>query len=384
MTTLHGSLDGNGDRTECLVVIFLRGAADGLALVPPTGDDAYYRARPTLGIRPDRAIDLDGTFGLNPALTRLKPIYDQGRLAIVHAAGSEDSSRSHFEAQDLMEHGGLAAGGWLGRFLRFRESSEGGRPPASGALSVNGALSAVALGKTLPECLRGAPAATVMHSLDDFSLGPDSPTLLPRLARLYAGESGELGRAARDTLEALHRIESLRATPYRPSAGAAYPTGDFGHGLTQIARLIKARVGLEAATIDLGGWDSHLAQDTLLAPLMTQLAEGIAALHHDLGEAMATTSVVVMTEFGRRVRENASLGTDHGRGSVMFVLGGGVRGGRVVGDWPGLEVDMLVGPGDVPVAHNYRDVLAPVLRRHGAGEDLSRIFPDFDVNPLPL
>ncbi len=372
MTTTLGSLGGNGDRLDCLVVIFLRGGADGLALVPPTGDDAYYRARPILGIRPDRALDLDGTFGLNPALASLKPIYDDGALAIVHAAGSEDSSRSHFEAQDLMEHGGLAAGGWLGRFLRFRTE------PASGALST------IALGKTLPESLRGAPAATVMQSLDDFSLGPDSPALLPRLARLYARESGELGRAARDTLEALHRIESLRAQPYRPARGAAYPDGDFGRGLTQVARLIKARVGLQAATVDLGGWDSHLAQDSLLEPLMTRLSQGIAAFRRDLGDAMATTSVVVMTEFGRRVRENASLGTDHGRGSVMFVAGGRVRGGRVVGEWPGLEVDVLEGPGDVPVVHNYRDVLAPVLRRHGAGDDLSRIFPDYDTKPLEL
>lgn len=372
MTTIRGSLDGNGDRKECLVVIFLRGAADGLALVPPTGDDGYYRARPLLGIRPDRAIDLDGAFGLHPALANLKPIYDEGDLAIVHAAGSEDSSRSHFEAQDLMEHGGLVAGGWLGRFLRYKTE------PASGALST------VALGKTLPECLRGAPAATVMQSLDDFSLGPESPALLPRLARLYAPESGELGRAARDTLEALHRIESLRGTPYWPAGGTAYPDGDFGRGLRQVARLIKARVGLEAAAIDLGGWDSHLAQDTLIEPLIRTLSQGVAAFHRDLGEAMATTSVVVMTEFGRRVRENASLGTDHGRGSAMFVLGGGVRGGRMAGDWPGLEVDVLEGPGDVPVVHNYRDVLAPVLRRHGAGDALGRIFPDFALAPLEL
>ncbi len=370
MTTIRGSLDGNGDRPECLVVIFLRGAADGLALVPPVGDDDYYRARPILGIRPARAIRLDGLFGLNPALERLKPIYDAGDLAIVHAAGSEDSSRSHFEAQDLMEHGGLAAGGWLGRFLR-----------GSGA---SGALSAVALGKTLPECLRGAPAATVMQSLDDFSLGPDSPTLLPRLARLYAAESGELGRAARDTLGALHRIEDLRASSYRPSGGAVYPQGDFGRGLLQLARLIKARIGLQAAAIDLGGWDSHLAQETLLEPLLRQLSDGIAAFHRDLGPLASTTSIVVMTEFGRRVQENASLGTDHGRGSVMFVLGGGVRGGRVIGDWPGLEAGVLEGPGDVPVAYNYRDVLAPVLLRHGAEGDLRRIFPDFEVEPLEL
>ncbi len=370
MTTIRGSMGGNGDRPECLVVVFLRGGADGLTLVPPIADDAYYRTRPILGIRPGRALDLGGTFGLHPALSSLKPVWDQGELAIVHAAGSEDSSRSHFEAQDLMEHGGLAAGGWLGRFLRYRTQ------PASGALS------AVAIGKTVPECLRGAPAATVMQSLDDFSLGPQSSALLPRLARLYASETGDLGRAARDTLGALRRIESLRSEPYRPSGGAEYPADEFGRGLTELARMIKARVGLEAAAIDLGGWDSHLAQEVLLEPLMSRLAQGIAAFYRDLGPATATTSIVVMTEFGRRVRENASLGTDHGRGSVMLVLGGGVHGGRVIGDWPGL--DTLEGPGDLPVVNNYRNVLAPVLRRHGAGDDLSRIFPDFDVEPLAL
>ncbi len=372
MTTLHGAFDGNGDRPHCLVVVFLRGAADGLELVPPTGDDAYYRARPILGIRPERTLPLDSMFGLHPALRSLEPIYGDGEMAVVHAAGSEDASRSHFEAQDLMEHGGLAGGGWLGRFLRYRPE------PATGALS------AMAVGKAMPECLRGAPAATVMQTLDDFTLGPESDALLPQLARLYAGEAGDLGRAAKDTLEALHRIEALRAMAYQPADGAEYPGGDFGHGLMQLARLIKARVGLEAASIDLGGWDSHLAQETLLEPLTTQLGDGLAAFHRDLGPDMETTSVVVMTEFGRRVRENASLGTDHGRGSVMLVLGGGVSGGRVIGDWPGLAEAALEGPGDLPVVNNYRDVLAPILGRHGSGDDLSRIFPDFELSPLEL
>ena len=372
MTTLRGSFDGNGDRRRCLVVVFLRGAADGLELVPPTGEDAYYRARPLLGVRPEDALALDDRFGLHPGLGALHPLFLDGELAVVHAAGSEDSSRSHFEAQDLMEHGGLAAGGWLGRFLRYRQA------PAPGALS------AVALGKTLPECLRGAPAAAVMQSLDDFTLGPESDALLPRLARLYAPEDGELGRSARDTLEALRRIEALRAEPYLPAGGAEYPKDEFGRSLRELARLIKARVGLEAATLDLGGWDSHLAQETLLGPLMTRLARGLAAFYQDLGADMETTSVVVMTEVGRRVRENASLGTDHGRGSVMFVLGGGVRGGRVSGAWPGLDESVLEGPGDLPVLNNYRDVLAPVLRRHGAGDDLSRVFPDFEIDALQV
>ncbi len=370
--TTQTSFDGNRDRPDCLVVVFLRGAADGLELVPPTGDDDYYRARPTLGVRNTSALALDDMFGLHPTLADLKPAFDDGELTIVHAAGSEDSTRSHFDAQDLMEHGGIAAGGWLGRFLRYRPK------PA------NGALSAIAVGKVMPECLRGAPSATVMQTLDDFTLGSESDILLPELARLYARESGDLSRAAQDTLKAMHRIEALRTKTYQPASGAEYPRGDFGDGLLQLARLIKARVGLEAASIDLGGWDSHLAQGTVLEPLMARLGQGLAAFRRDLGPAMATTTVVVMTEFGRRVQENASLGTDHGRGSVMFVMGGGVHGGRVVGPWPGLEASTLEGPGDLPVVHNYRNVLAPVLQRHGAGEDLSRIFPDFAVTPMGL
>ncbi len=369
---VQAAIHGDGDRKRCLVVVFLRGAADGLHLVPPIADDGYGNARPTLAVGGAAAHRLDGLFGLHPRLAPLAPLFAAGELAIVHAAGSEDTTRSHFEAQDLMEHGGLAGGGWLGRFLRFRPG-----PPAA-------ALSAVALGETLPESLRGAPAATVLRTLDDFTLGADTVALLPRLARLWSGETGELGRAAQGTLAALHRIEALRGTPYRPAGGALYPAGDFGGGLAQIARLVKARVGLEAATIDLGGWDSHLAQDTLVEPLMAQLAGGLAAFHRDLGEEMTATSVVVMTEFGRRVRENASLGTDHGRGSVMLVAGGGVAGGRVIADWPGLDPAALTGPGDLPVVHNYRDVLAPVLRRHGAGEDLSAVFPDFALAPLDV
>ncbi len=366
-------LSGDGDQQECLVVVFLRGAADGLDLVPPIGDDDYHRARLTLSVGESDALALGGLFGLHPQLAALEPLYRDGDLAIVHAAGSEDETRSHFEAQDLMEHGGEVAGGWLGRFLRYRE-----RPAGAGALS------AVAIGKTLPESLRGAPSATVIETLDDFALGDDSGALLHEIERLYGLESGDLAAASRDTVAALRRIESLRTAAYEPSAGAVYPRDDFGRGLAEIARLIKARVGLEAATLDLPGWDSHFAQSSLLTPLKQSLAAGLTALARDLGEALATTTVVVMTEFGRRVRENASLGTDHGRGSVMFVAGGGVHGGRVIADWPGLRPEDLEGPGDLAVVHNYRNVLAPVLRRNRVGENLELVFPEFAVTPVDL
>ena len=365
-------LSGNGDRQQALIVVFLRGGADGLSLVAPVEDDEYQKARPRIAVAKRDALRLDGHFAWHPLLKELHPIYQDGALAVVHAAGSEDDTRSHFEAQDLMEHGGLVAGGWLGRFLRYR--------PNAGS----GALSAIAVGRELPEVLRGAPAATVMQSLDEFSLGAGAAPLARELGRLYGAHAGALGGAARDTLDALGRIEKLRGVKYAPERGADYGKDGFALGLMQVARLIKARVGLEAVSIDLGGWDSHFTQLTLIEPLMTRLSKGLAAFYRDLGPAMERTTVVVMSEFGRRVRENASFGTDHGRGGVMFVMGGGVKGGRVAGRWPGLKGEALEGPGDLPVLNNYRNVLAPILRRHGAGSGMQQIFPEFAVEPMEL
>ncbi len=365
-------ISGNGDATQTLVVVFLRGAADGLTLVPPTEDDNYHRSRPSLGVAKSAGIPLDGILALHPLLASLKPIYDAGHLAIVHAAGSEDDSRSHFDAQDFMEHGGGAAGGWLGRFLRVRQ-----RPAQS-------PLSAIALGSKFPECLRGAPSVTVMRSLADFRLGPNSANIPEELGRLYAAEHDLLAGAGRDTLRALSRIESLQSSVYRPERGAKYGADGFSLGLQQTAQLIKARVGLEAVSLDLEGWDSHFTQSNIMDPLMVRLAQGLSAFATDLGPALDQTTVVVMTEFGRRVQENSSFGTDHGRGGVMFLLGGGVRGGRVIGKWPGLSSDLLTGPGDLDVIHNYRDVLSPILERSGASGRLDKIFPDFVVKPLPV
>jgi uncharacterized protein (DUF1501 family) len=371
-------ISGNRDDQRTLVVVFLRGAADGLTLVPPIEDDNYHKFRPRLAVQKKDAVMLDGFFGLHPNLAALEPAWKDGDLCIVHGAGGESDTRSHFEAQELMEHGGPAAGGWLGRFLRIQ------RPVAS-------PLSAVALAPTLPELLSGAPAAAAFESLAEFSLGGDGrkekvPAEFPReLRRLYELETDALRDAARTTFDALARIEAIDPGGL-PGNGATYDEGDsFAHGLRQVAQLIKADVGLDAASVDLGGWDSHFTQKTLIEPLMLRLAKGLAAFRQDLGARMATTTVVVMTEFGRRVAENSAFGTDHGRGSAMFVLGGGVKGGRVIGPWPGLKPEMLDGPGDLPVWNNYRDVLAPVLTRHGANaEMLGKVFPDFGLKPLRL
>lgn len=372
MPNAIATINGKGDDTRTLVVIFLRGGADGLTLIPPIEDDNYYRSRPQIAVARTDAIPLTSLFALNRLLKPLKRIWDDGQLAIVHAAGSEDDSRSHFDAQDFMEHGGLAAGGWLGRFLRFRD-----RPPQS-------PLSAVALGRKFPECLRGAPSVTVMQSMDDFTLGSGSNKLATGLERLYSKERDLLAAAGRDTLNALARMERMHSSQYRPEHGAVYPNDPFALGLRQAAQLIKARVGLEAVSLDLEGWDSHFTQSTIVNPLMTSLGAGLFAFYTDLGNLLERTTIVVMTEFGRRVQQNSSFGTDHGAGSVMFAIGGGVKGGRVVGQWPGLAIDFLTGPGDLQVVHNYRDVLAPLLMRQGAKPHLAKVFPDYNVRPLDL
>ena len=376
-------ISGNRDDKRTLVVVFLRGAADGLTLVAPLGDDNYHRFRPRLAVKPSDAVKLDGFFGLHANLRALEPAWKDGDLCIVHGAGGESDTRSHFEAQELMEHGGPASGGWLARFLRAVNPSPN-------------PLSAVALAPMLPELLSGAPAAAAFESLAEFSLGGRGrankvPASFPReLRRLYELETDGLRDAARNTFDAIARIEVIDPQA-RPGNGASYDERDsFAGGLRQVAQLIKADVGLDTASVDLGGWDSHFTQQTYIGPLMLRLANGLAAFRQDLGARMATTTVVVMTEFGRRVAENSAFGTDHGRGSAMFVLGGSVKGGRVFGGlqpggpWPGLKPEMLEGPGDLPVWNNYRNVLAPVLTRHGAPADMARIFPDYDLKPLPL
>lgn len=371
------NLSPNRDDRRTLVVVFLRGAADGLTLVAPIADDNYHKFRPRLAVKAQDAVRLDDIFGLHPNLRALESAWSEGDLAIAHGCGGESDTRSHFEAQDLMEHGGVAAGGWIGRFLRARG-------PATSPLS------AIALAPTLPESLSGAPSAAAFESLGEFAITgagkkARNEDFERELRRLYAREQGPLGAAAVNTFEALHRIESIDAKA-APANGASYDEKDtFARGLRQVAQLIQADVGLDVASVDLGGWDSHFTQQTLIEPLMLRLAKGLAAFRQDLGPRMATTTVVVMTEFGRRVAENSAFGTDHGRGGAMFVLGGGVKGGRVLGGWPGLKPEMLEGPGDLPVWNNYRDLLAPVLTRHGAEvADLARIFPDYPLQPLPL
>jgi uncharacterized protein (DUF1501 family) len=362
-----GIVSGNGDEQRTLVVVFLRGGADGLTLAPPVGDQVYHDLRSNIAVSEGEVLKLGAAnCGLHPAMSGLHDVFKDGGLSVIPAVGSEDETRSHFYAQDLMEHGGAVAGGWLGRFLRYRE----GRQPT--------ALSAVALGKKMPEVLRGAPAATVMESMDTFSLGKkgvSTAKFKAELAGLYGAETSLLGPAARDTLQALDRVAELAKTSYSPEHGAEYSDDSFSNGLRQAAQLVRARVGLEAVSLDLDGWDSHFAQETLIAPMITRLSEGLSTFYQDLGPLMRKVTVVVMTEFGRRVAENSSFGTDHGSGGLMMVMGGKERG--LVGTMPKLDAGTLIGPGDVPVVTDYRSILIPELKMHGVRETVGEIFPGF-------
>ncbi|MBI5366781.1 MAG: DUF1501 domain-containing protein [Planctomycetes bacterium] len=366
-----------GPRADVLVTVFLRGGADGLNLVVPHADDTYYRERPSIAVpRPDaagpaagRAIDLDGRFGLHPRLAPLTEAWQAGELAVVHAVGSDDATRSHFEAQDLMERGAAAAngvsGGWIARHLRTRRGT-----PA-------GALAAVAIGPSVPEALRGAPSATAVESLADLKLAGEGAAARA-LTALYATGDDPLTVAGRETLEVMQAVQQLVNEPFAPGHAREFPYGHFEHCLMQVARLITADVGLEAACVDLGGWDTHFIQGAAaggMADRIGELAQGLAAFRTRLGERFGRVCVVVMTEFGRRIYENASLGTDHGRGGVMFLLGGGIVGGKVYADWPGLEAADRDGPGDLRVTTDYRAVLAEVLERRLGNDRGAAVFP---------
>lgn len=364
-----------------LVVIFLRGGADGLNVVVPYGEDAYHRARPTLRLRSpkessgDRALDLDGFFGFHPSLAPILPLYKDGRLAVFHAVGSNDETRSHFEAMNAMERGlaqqndGVSSG-WLARHLQATPSAKA--TP----------LRAVAFGSTMPDSLRGATQALALQSLYDFRLdGGDADRaklLASALSMAYAQEGDEMSLAGRETLRVLDQLNSLKPNDYQPAGGASYPDTGLGQGMKQTAFLIKAGVGLEVACLDMGGWDTHVAQGAgtgWQAGLLAEVAQCMAAFHADLGAKNARVTTVVQTEFGRRLNENTGLGTDHGHGSFMFLMGGGVQGGKVYGDWPGLEKHQLTGPGDLVVTTDYRNVLAELLQKRHENHGLASVFP---------
>jgi len=360
-------------RGKALVVVFQRGGMDGLNVVIPFKDQAYYALRPTIAVKEpatgeERAIDLDGYFALHPALMPLKPIYDKGQLAIVHAAGSPDNSRSHFDSQDYIELGtpGIKStpDGWLNRYLS--EKPVPGSP-----------FRGVAVSPQMPRTLAGSAPALSMSSIEEFRLR--NAAMASVLENLYTNSADPLfrqgGKSLFDAMAKLRAIESKLP----PSTGS-YPMGRLGNGLKQIARLIKAEVGLEVAFTEIESWDTHVAEGGAtgqLANRLKELGEALAAFHQDLGDHLEDVVVVTMSEFGRTARENGNRGTDHGHANVMFVLGSSVRGGKVYGRWPGLAPEVLYEGRDLNLTTDYRAVCGEVLTRHLGQRDLSKIFPGF-------
>lgn len=377
MPRLSFAPQNTAPRGDALVVIFLRGAADALNMVVPHGEEAYYQLRPTLGIaRPDdskklkseRVMDLDGFFGLHPNMSSLLEAWQSKRLAIIHACGAPDESRSHFKAMELMERGiddeRGPASGWIGRHLATLNT---GNPSP---------LRAVSMGDYPQRSLSGGVPVSALRSIADFHLGGDERALQQMRAALsYVYQNDELGQ---DTLSIMDTLQKLDPANYPSSM--AYPESDFGLALKQTAMLIKAEVGLEVSAIDLGGWDTHFTQGStigLMPNLMKDLAEGLTAFHADMADHMNKLTIVTMSEFGRRAYENGSLGTDHGHGSMMMVLGGNVDGGKVHGQWPGLAEGQLIGPGDLAVTTDYRDVLSEVLTKRLNNPAVSAVFPEY-------
>jgi uncharacterized protein (DUF1501 family) len=381
---------------EILIVIFLRGGWDALNVVPPIGgpDRGYYEsARAALSVPvsgPGAALNLDGQFGLHPAMAPLHSLYQAHKLAIVHAAGLTSDTRSHFDAMQFMELGTpgvkTTGTGWITRHLQ----SAPNLPPTI-------LLPALSAGGSQAMSLLGTTDAVSMSSPSGFRLwGHWQYEELQRAALrdLYSG-AGWLELAGTETLDTLDLIESANPGTYTPANGAIYPNGSFGDNLQAIAQLIKMQVGLRVATVDLGGWDTHEYQGDgssgyFSYGLLEPLAEGLAALYTDLNGCGASdynrrTTVVVMSEFGRRLRENANHGTDHGHGNVMLVLGGNVIGGRVYGQWPGLRNDQLYDGADLAITTDYRRVLSEIVTRRLGNPNLDVVFPGYTgYTPLDI
>jgi len=376
----------NAPKGKVLICLFQRGAADALNIVVPHGERAYYAMRPSINIpqpsrSPGGAIDLDGFFGLHPALAPLKPLYDRGLLAPVHAVGSPSTTRSHFDAQDYMETGTPdikgTTDGWLNRYLAVKGTCDEcnlAKTP----------FRAVSLTPQTPRILEGPSATVAMNSLDEFSVRATGNSA-ERLEALYRTGSADLvhGTGA-EMFDAVKMLRSANPRKYLPQNGAEYPRSQFGQRLLQIAQLVKANVGLEIAFADVGGWDTHVNQGSStgqLAQRLDDFSRSISALVADLGDRMDDVVIMTMSEFGRMARENGNRGTDHGHAGALFVIGGHVKGGKVHGKWPGLEQEQLYEGRDLALTTDFRSVFAEVVSDHLGARALDRIFPGFAASP---
>jgi uncharacterized protein (DUF1501 family) len=365
-----------------LVVIFQRGAADGLNIVVPHAEHAYYAMRPSINIPRNQVIDLDGFFGLHPSLSSFQPLWKQRHLAIVHAAGSPDPTRSHFDAQDFMESGtpGIKAteDGWLNRTLHSLSQ------PASS----DSAFRAIALGPSLPRILSGSERAVAVNNINDFGVGGNNAKASSNANTFEAmyeqSVDSVLHGTGQETFDAVKMLKSADPAKYKPATGADYPNGRFGDSLKQLAQLIKANLGVQVAFADIGGWDHHVNEGSTqgqIANVLHEFSQSLAAFWTDLGDLAEDTVVVTMSEFGRTARENGNRGTDHGHANVMFVMGGPVKGGKVYGHWPGLDQTKLYEGRDLAVTTDFRQVLGESVYKHLGNKALNQVFPSFDNQP---
>ena len=373
---------GKTTRVKQLIAVFQRGAVDGLSVVVPFGESEYYRARPSIAIpqpntSENAAIDLNGFFGLNPRLRPLKRLWDARELAIVHACGSPDSTRSHFDAQDYMETAtpGVksTSDGWLNRYLQAQHA-QAATP-----------FRAVSLTRQLPRMMQGSAPALAVDQIGQFGIhaGQASEMVGASFEAQYAAAADRvLNGTGKVAFNAIRMLKTADPSGYQPENGAEYPRSPFGQALKQIAQLIKANLGLEVAFADVGGWDTHINQGAAQGQLANRLddfARSLGALVVDLGDRMADTVVLTMSEFGRAVNENGNRGTDHGHGNAMMVIGGGVRGGHVYGQWPGLSVERRYEGRDLAVTTDFRDVFGEIVVRHLGVSDARAIFPGYNV-----
>jgi uncharacterized protein (DUF1501 family) len=365
-----------------LVVIFQRGAADGLNVVVPYREKNYYSMRPSIAIPQNQVLDLDGFFGLHPSLAAFKPLYDQRQLAVVHACGSPDMSRSHFDAQDFMESGtpGVKStdDGWLNRALQAEDVIH----RCAGTCEAHTAFRALALGADVPRTLAGKIPAIAISNVNTFTVGARGAAPGPAASAfeaMYADSGDRIFHAAGDeTFEAVKMLRAANPAQYTPAAGINYPNSEFGNNMRQIAQLLKANLGVEAAFTDVGGWDTHQNQggaNGQLANRLSDFSASIAAFWLDMGDQAANVTLVTMSEFGRTARENGTGGTDHGHANAMFVLGGQVKGGKVYGRWPGLENEQLNEGRDLALTTDYRQVLGEMVTHTLGAENLDLVFP---------
>ncbi len=373
------TLGGGFGKKKVLVTIFQRGAVDGLNVVVPHGEDQYYALRPTLAIAPpsktDGAVDLDGYFGLHPAMASLEPFWKSKQLAIIDAVGSPDNTRSHFDAQDYMESGTPGnkgtKDGWLNRVLQGTKAKD------------ESPFRAVAMTQQLPRSLYGRAPSVAMSNLADFSIkaGIYSADMKGGFEGIYEQNAKDvLGETGKETFQAVNFLKDANPSQYKPENGAEYPNSALGRSLMQIAQLIKAGIGLEVAFAEAGGWDTHVNEGNArgqLANLLRDFANSIAAFGTDLGKRMDDVVLVTMSEFGRTARENGTRGTDHGHANAMFVLGNSVKGGKVYGDFRGLKNDKLYEGRDLDVTTDFRDVFAEAAYKHIGNKDLAAIFPGY-------